>query len=105
MNEVLQNLSLVEAGGMMVAVVYLVEKIIGWVKVLRGTEDGDSADLIKKLYEMHNVKDRDQVPVWYVKQSFVDAITKMSEEVKLAKRILVDIQEDIKAQMTLLRRD
>lgn len=121
-SEIFQNLSAMDAGVIMVAVIYLVEKIIGWVVKLRGTQDGprncvDNTkklqeveqglskihDLLKQLFDMHNVKDRDQVPVWYLRQSFVDAVSQMSKELDAINRSISELEEDLECQTAILR--
>lgn len=44
--------------------------------------------LVKQLYDLHNVKDADGVPVWYNRQSLVVAIESLAESAKQQTRLI-----------------
>lgn len=102
---VFQNMTAIDAGAVMVAVVYLIEKIIGWVQKLRGTDgNNDSSEKINKLYDMHNVKDRDQVPVWYIRQSLLDNVDKMSNDLELIRHTLENMSNSDEEQLSIVKK-
>lgn len=43
---------------------------------------------VKQLYDLHNVKDADGVPVWYNRQSLVVAIESLAESAKQQTRLI-----------------
>jgi len=62
----------------------IIKEVFAFIKA-RGGKPGEDhkllveiKDLTKDLFDMHNVKDRDGVPVWYVKQSLEKMMEKLS---------------------------
>lgn len=74
--------------------------------------DGEQADIknwLKDLYEAHNVKDGDGVPVWYVKRSFMESVEEIAKHTKeLAEQnkhnteVIKKIQEDASEDRKML---
>lgn len=45
-------------------------------------EHGQTADLLRDLHRWHDVRDEDQVPVWYIRKSLEKAITDLTESIR-----------------------
>jgi hypothetical protein len=41
-------------------------------------ESEEDAELVKKMYDLHNVKDADGVPIWYVRHSLEEAVKNLA---------------------------
>ena len=52
-------------------------------------------DETHEMYRLHNVKDADGRPVWYVKQSLETAITNLSENISAQSIILARIADSL----------
>ena len=67
---------------------------------------------LTQLYEMHNQRDDDQVPLWYVPRSWIEQIQNLSEDLAVNKALLTklveqndgisaDLREQIKERLNL----
>ncbi len=43
---------------------------------------------IKDLYKLHDIRDRDGVPVWYVRQSLEESIHKLADNIETQTRVM-----------------
>jgi len=51
-------------------------------------------DLLKKLYEMHNVKDADNTPIWYITSNLKKLIIEMHNAIAKMQKIVTDTDEN-----------
>lgn len=58
---------------------------------------------VHELYEMHNVKDPDGVPVWYVRRSLETAIVKLTEVIEKVGTNMDRLSEDTTAMRDEMR--
>ena len=73
----------------LIFIILLIREMITFAKAIRNngkTKPADSSALLRKidtgvreLIEMHDVRDEDGVPVWYVRKSLEDAVQNTSQ--------------------------
>jgi len=54
------------------------------------------AEQVNKLYDQHQVKDSDGVPVWYVRRSLEDAVKSLSTNVNKQSDLLRELVTEVK---------
>ena len=62
----------------------------------------ENEKLLKNLHELHNVKDSDNVPIWYVTSNLKKLITEVHNMVSEMKRIVSDTDENSEEILTKL---
>ena len=62
----------------------------------------ENEKLLKNLHELHNVKDGDNVPIWYVTSNLKKLITEVHNMVTEMKRIVSDTDENSEEILTKL---
>jgi len=68
-----------------VVAVIVLDKVMGMLKQ-RGIDLHKIAKQIDSLYELHNVKDQDGVPVWYFRKSLDEVLHKLAEYMERSDR-------------------
>jgi hypothetical protein len=64
-------------------------------------------DLVRKTYDMHNVKGPDGVPVWYVRQGLEQTLEKLTDSINLqttAFQSLVTNIQQMQKELTAIKK-
>lgn len=88
-NEILQ----LGAGG---AVAYIIiREVFTFLNKRRNSCNGKAMKLlmsqVRDLYDWHNRRDNEGVPVWYVRKSLEDAVSKLAENIGTQTQVLQNI--------------
>ena len=79
------NTEMLVFGG--VAILLLIDKLIGALKS-RGIDLKKQGEQVDELFKLHNVKDEDNVPVWYIRGSFEKQQETLAENLILLTRLI-----------------
>ena len=103
---------LLELGVGLIAAILVIREVLGFLEKRRINGDGGSEKVMKEymegtyervnriehqvddLFNWHNQRDQDGIPLWYVKRSFEESIKEMAEAMR----------EQIKVQTQIARR-
>lgn len=92
--------SLMDVGISIVIVLMLLDKILPYLTKKNGSNSKIMTKIerqVDELWEWHNIKDADGVPIWYVRRSLEDAIHKLADN--------IGAQTDILRSMIETQRD
>ena len=63
-------------------------------EVFRMTRESEIHQNIRELHQWHAKTDQDGVPVWYVRQSFEDAIVRLADNIEKQTELMRILHED-----------